>query len=1270
MKTVKGQIFIFVFVIVLFQLPFHSYSQGEWNQWRFGINAGLDFNSTPPVAVSGSAMTSFYPTVSVADSLGALLFYSNGGAVWNRNNLAMQNGGGLYGNSSAQMVYSIKDIGLDSTYYLFTIGPWDFFPSMKGLFYSKIDMRLASGLGGVVSGFKNISIPGGENVASGICATRHQNNKDAWMVVRSQSLQMFLSYLLTSAGLNNTPIISPSFIINPMQGSAPGNLFIKISQDGLKLVSIYLNDTTAEFCQFNRNTGQVLPLFKFNTWYRGHKYETVSAEFSRDSKKLYISATGYSSFPPTFPKSLLFQYNTEITDSIQFMQSGIVIDSTMSEEYYFGLQLANDGKIYTDESNVDSVGVIHNPNNPGPGCNFQKNAISLNGNDCIWGLPQFLQKYKAYMHWTGNCQHDSVQFSGDIWPTADTINWNFGDPASGATNVSTLATPSHLFTSSGTYTVKLYIRHNDHRTDTTWRAITIYPSPEPLLGPDRTICTGNTVTFDAGFCSSCTYEWKDVGSGLVVGTNQTLTTGIDGLYCVNVTNGSGCTGKDTVQLSSTPVPLVTNSPPLIKSICTGESTNIPLYGNEPGIMFHWTANLTSGNVSGFLADSGLVINQILINNGATPGGVTYHITPKIGDCEGFPVDFTVTVNVGDPVDVFITASGNTVCAGTPVTFTANPVNPGTTPVYQWKVNGINAGSNTTTYNYVPANGDNVSCILTSSNIICTSNNPATSNTITMMVNQLESVSVSVSSSLNPVCAGTAVNFTAVPVNGGSSPQYLWKVNGLIAGTNSPNYSYVPVNGNAVTCTLTSNVLCPSGNPATSNPVVMAVNPILPVGISILASFNPFCAGSSVTFTATSVNGGISPGYQWKVNGINTGSNSPVLIYPPANGDVVICSLLSSETCTTGNPAQSTPVTMVVNANIPAVITIVDSSNPFCQGSSVTFTATPGNGGPSPIYQWLVNGANVGTNSPIFTYNPYNNDSVRCIMTSNLNCVTSNPASSGKIIMIGLPTPNVTFTTCFDTVTTISAKPFKLKGGTPLGGTFSGPGVNPVAGVFTPSTAGTGLKTILYTYTNVFSCSANMSKTILVKPNSTFTCGNNLIDIRDNKIYPTVQIGAQCWMQTNLNFGSTIVDLIPQTDNCISERYFSIVNSQSSFYQWDELMRYTTTPASQGLCPPSWHVPTSSEWDQLLSFYNGSGLAGGTLKDDLLPNGFQSHQAGFLYLNNTWAFTTGLAAGTMYWTSTSSGTDRAVARGLNEYNMSVSRYEAARGNGFALRCIRD
>jgi hypothetical protein len=84
------------------------------------------------------------------------------------------------------------------------------------------------------------------------------------------------------------------------------------------------------------------------------------------------------------------------------------------------------------------------------------------------------------------------------------------------------------------------------------------------------------------------------------------------------------------------------------------------------------------------------------------------------------------------------------------------------------------------------------------------------------------VSVSISESSNPVLAGTPVTFTATPVNGGPAPAYQWKVNGTNAGTNTDTFTYTPVDGDMVTCTLTSYALCISGNPAVSNTVTMSV----------------------------------------------------------------------------------------------------------------------------------------------------------------------------------------------------------------------------------------------------------------------------------------------------------------------------------------------------------------------------------------------------------------------------------------------------------------
>jgi hypothetical protein len=50
-----------------------------------------------------------------------------------------------------------------------------------------------------------------------------------------------------------------------------------------------------------------------------------------------------------------------------------------------------------------------------------------------------------------------------------------------------------------------------------WQTITILASPQVNLGGNRTICAGDSTTFDAGACSGCTYQWKNLGTGLIVG---------------------------------------------------------------------------------------------------------------------------------------------------------------------------------------------------------------------------------------------------------------------------------------------------------------------------------------------------------------------------------------------------------------------------------------------------------------------------------------------------------------------------------------------------------------------------------------------------------------------------------------------------------------------------------------------------------------------------------------------------------------------------------
>jgi uncharacterized protein (TIGR02145 family) len=1251
------------FILLLLLFTIDGYSQGEFNNWYFGWHAGMTFNSGPPVALPASpiAQSSGISGFSISDSIGNFLFCSEGKKIYDKFLNVTPNGAGLLGGGAdCQAAIALQLPGNTRIYYIITAGhdPGAVGPVI-GLHYSVFNMDLNGGLGDIVPGMKNIALPFGDSVVDQLTATRHANNRDYWIVVLNHATtNNYLAYRLTSSGIEPTPVISPTSFKTKLRFRTDFG-YLKISFDGRHLVC---TDSIHEVCTFNTTAGTITPKFTFSPDFPNLNHVLTNKEFSVDSRFLYLTGGAYTPFDTPF-----FQYDMNAPDSLSFMQSQYLVGYGTGGN----IQSGPDGKIYLGNYTPfgDSVHVIKFPSLPGSSCSYEKNILSL-GNDHNFCFPQFVQRYKAYIHHIGTCQDDPIQFSADIWPPADSLHWNFGDPASGAANTSNSANPEHIFMTAGTYIVELFVRHNDNRTDTSWQTIHILPSPQPILGSDRTICNGNSTTFDAGFCSGCSFEWKNLGTGFIVGTNQTFTTGVIGNYSVKVTNGNNCSGYDTVQLVTTPVPQVTNTQ-LTKSICSGESTDIALSPSVPGTMFHWTASLVSGNIIGFSADSGLVINQILVDILPTAGVVTYSVTPKVGSCSGNAVDFTVTVNPGDSAKVSVTASANNICSGTLVTFTAVPTNPGTSPVYQWKVNGVGTGSNSPVFAYAPANGDQVQCVLTSSMTVCISNNPASSNIVFMTVNPLLPVSVAVSASANIVCAGTTVVFTAAPVNGGSTPSYQWKVNGIPAGSNSSVYSYVPANGDAVSCTLSSSETCATGNPATSPAAIMTVNPLLPASVSIAASSNPFCIGASVVFSAAAVNGGPLAAYQWKVNGTNAGANSSTYTYNPVAGDVISCILTSSLQCVSGSPASSNSIVMTGTLGLPASVAIAANPNPFCPGSPVAFTAAPGNGGAAPAFQWKVNGANAGSNAPTFVYNPSDHDSVRCVMTSNLACVSSNPALSNKIVLSGSLAPPVSFSACFDTLTTVNAKPFKLKGGLPLGGAWSGPGVNALTGTFDPAAAGTGLKTIAYSYTNVYLCSATKTKTIAVQPASPFTCGNTLTDIRDGKTYPTVQIGSQCWMAANLNRGTQVVSSLVQMDNCTDEKYCfgndpAKCSRYGGLYQWDEMMRYDDTPAGQGICPPSWHIPTDNDWTTLCNFYNGFGFAGKPLQDSVI-SGFRALTGGVFYLNSSWSFTD---FAVLFWTSTPWGSSKALSHGLNIYNFSVSLYPASRANAFPIRCLKD
>ncbi len=110
-----------------------------------------------------------------------------------------------------------------------------------------------------------------------------------------------------------------------------------------------------------------------------------------------------------------------------------------------------------------------------------------------------------------------------------------------------------------------------------------------------------------------------------------------------------------------------------------------------------------------------------------------------------------------------------------------------------------------------------------------------------------------------------------------------------------------------------------------------------------------------------------------------------------------------------------------------------------------------------------------------------------------------------------------------------------------------------------------------------------------RPAGPWTCGDTLIDERDSNEYSTVQIGGQCWMAENLNYGTLTSTANSQGKNCPSAaetKKYCYKNTESGcaldggLYQWEQAMCGSDVPGAQGICPDGWHIPTDKEWKTL------------------------------------------------------------------------------------------
>lgn len=571
------------------------------------------------------------------------------------------------------------------------------------------------------------------------------------------------------------------------------------------------------------------------------------------------------------------------------------------------------------------------------------------------------------------CQGSSAVYSAQSGQPV--YNWSVssgGTITSGAgTNTITVlwSTPAV----SGTYkivSVNYGILPNGCQSPTTDFYLNVYP--QPILGnpPDYGACSGDTMNLNLVTSVSASFSWVAADNPNTTGEsitpqsspviNNTIinNTLVDQsvIYTITATSTAGaCVASgQIITVSVKPKPIITS--PISASVCSGVSLNFPLTSSPASSTFSWVA-IDNPNTTGesTTPQGTSVINNTIINNTLSPQSVTYSITPtsSLWGCVGVPQTVTVTVNPKPNITNTLTASG---CSGNalnipltssvPSSFswiaTDNPNTTGesTTPQSSSVIN--NAIINSTTiaqsvsYNLTP----------TSSAGACVGAPQILIITIYPKPSMTSSPSVT-------ICSGTTLNFSLTS----SLPStFSWVAsdnpNTIGESTTAQIGSFINntiANNTTVAQTVTYTVT-PTSTAGTcagaSQAVTITVNP-QPAMSS--PSTGTVCTGIALNFTLIS---SVTSSFSWLAtdNPNTTGEstiaqNSSVINNIITNNTGVAQSVTYSITPTsTTGACIGVPQTLTITVNPLPVASISPSgATTFCQGGSVTLTASLGSG---------------------------------------------------------------------------------------------------------------------------------------------------------------------------------------------------------------------------------------------------------------------------------------------------------------------------------------
>jgi len=563
-------------------------------------------------------------------------------------------------------------------------------------------------------------------------------------------------------------------------------------------------------------------------------------------------------------------------------------------------------------------------------------TLTVKDNNCPY---EGIQVYSYCIHVVGarsNFSHSSycsltVNFQDSSTIPVGTItawHWNFGDPLSGNNDTTSITNPTHTFTDTGTYSVRLITISSQGCADTITKVVHITIGPSVTDTSSNVTCNNENngigiVTVTSGGILPFSYSWSPSG-----GTNATATGLSAGTYYVTVTDSVGCTKTDSVVITQPP-PLLLDT--VVNDIYCPMFTGNALVTASGGVgpyVYTWSPNVSTSSTA----------------SGLTVGTYTVSVSDSHGCIQSTSFNIFASNSLGT-IDSIVNISCHNGNNGS---------------IY------VNVTSSTGPFTYVwsPAVSTNSSATgLSAGNYTLTVTDTSNCHSILPFNMANPTIVSAIDSAINPLC-DSAINGIAIAFASGGHPSYT--------------YLWSPTGGNGATASGLSagtyTVLVTDSTGCTSTQTITLNNPPPLSAADSLVNLRCYHDSSGIAFVTPT---GGTPGYTyvWSPSG---GTNSTASGLSAGYYHVLVT---DSHGCTEMPTYTITEPPQLIASDTPALQVI-------CAGDTAIIFGWGNGGTPGYSYSWTGSGSSNAT----ITVNPGNSSSFTVTITDANGCTATSTDS--------------------------------------------------------------------------------------------------------------------------------------------------------------------------------------------------------------------------------------------------------------------------------------